>query len=166
MNIVIREARARDQDALSALIDEVQALHVAHRPDVFAPIGGSQLAAWTLQLLESPESEIWVAEIEMQVRGYMGLVVRHKPRTPLTVERSWLELDQIAVHSGFRGLGIARALVSTALAQAKAKGIAGVELSSWAFNEAAHRTFAKLGFVPKAVRFEQADSQQTPPEPK
>jgi len=33
-------------------------------------------------------------------------------------------------------------------------GVVELELSSWAFNEDAQRAFARLGFVPKVIRFE------------
>ena len=54
----------------------------------------------------------------------------------------------------WRRQGAARALIDSVLAEARRRGIRDVELSSWAFNTAAHAAFGRLGFTPKLIRFE------------
>ena len=155
MNAIIREAELGDIEALCALNAEVQELHVAHRPDVFRPIATPEIAGRFRDLFAQPTTKIWVAVVDGSVRGYLVAILRRPAApNPYVLERSWLELDQIGVSAEHRRLGIARGLVERALAHAQAEGIAGVELSSWSFNQNAHRAFEKLGFVSKSVRFE------------
>jgi ribosomal protein S18 acetylase RimI-like enzyme len=96
------------------------------------------------------------------VCGYLVIVVRDQPAGPFNFGRTWIELDQIAVHHACRRRGIARSLVAAALAHADAAGIRDVELTSWSFNEEAHRAFRELGFVPKVVRFELSSRTRLP----
>ncbi len=150
----VRAAEARDMEALLGLIDEVQALHIQHRSEQFKPTEPAEVRDRIEQLLADPLVAVWVAEVAAVVRGYLVAIVRTHAGGPFTVARTFLELDQMSVQSGYRRQGIARALVTTALSHAQASGITAVELSSWSFNQDAHRAFAQLGFAPKVVRFE------------
>jgi ribosomal protein S18 acetylase RimI-like enzyme len=154
MNRLIRDAQSTDSVALTALVVEVQALHVGRRPDAFRPVPDPEIATWLSQAFQNPAIKIWVAETAGAVSGYLLSVVRKQAGNPFVIDRTWLELDQICVHPAQRGVGVARALVETARAYAKAQCIRDVELCAWSFNEEAQRAFAQLGFVPKVVRFE------------
>jgi diamine N-acetyltransferase len=158
MSAIIREAAPTDSTALTALVGEVQAVHVASRPESFRVVPEPEIAAWLSQALQNPAIKIWVAETAGSVCGYLLSAVRKQPDNPFISDRTWLELDQVCVHPAHRGAGVARALVETALAYARAQGFRDVELCTWAFNEDAQRAFRKLGFVPKVVRFERTDS--------
>jgi GNAT superfamily N-acetyltransferase len=154
MNPVIREAELTDLDALAALVSEIQALHVASRPETFRTSPADEIADWLRQLFQNPSVKLWVADLAGTVRGYIVVVTREQPQGPFNFARTWLELDQIGVQEGHRRTGIARTLVATALAYAGAQHISDVELTSWSFNREAHHAFSQLGFVPKVVRFE------------
>lgn len=154
MTAVIRSAEVRDIDVLTELVGEVQALHVANRPETFRELMADEIAAAFRSSFENPAARVWVADFDGVARGYLTAVVRHTPQGPYTFERSWMELDSIGVHHAYRRRGVARALVEAALAHAASAGIRQVELASWAFNQSAHAAFRKLGFVPKFVRFE------------
>ena len=151
---LVRRADARDIEALLGLIDEVQGLHVQHRPEMFKPTELREVQGRLEELLPDPLTAVWVAELESVVCGYLVAIIRTQPLGAFSFARRFVELDQIGVKGGFRRRGVARSLIATALAHADGLGIPAVELSSWSFNRDAHRAFAQLGFVPKVVRFE------------
>ena len=153
MDVVIRDGGVADVEALAALVGELQDEHVAARPEMFRPIPSDEVIIWLRELFQK-SVKVWVAQVQKAVRGYLVLVVRGQPAGPFNFGRTWIELDQIAVHRACRRQGVARALVATARVYADAVGIRDVELTSWSFNQEAHRAFGKLGFVPKVVRFE------------
>jgi GNAT superfamily N-acetyltransferase len=150
----IRTVNPSDITRLAALNAEVQELHFASRPDEFKPAQVSEIAQWFVQLLQNPSAMLWGAEVDGALVGYVVALVREKPENPFCPARKWWDIDQMGVRASYRRAGIGRALVEHVVSEARARGIAGVELNSWAFNQDAHRAFAKMGFVPKAVRFE------------
>jgi ribosomal protein S18 acetylase RimI-like enzyme len=154
MSARVRTAEPSDEPALIELIGMVQALHVSQRPETFRPISGPEIAAWLAKAVKDPERNIWVAEVDGAVCGYLLSVIRKQTENPFVYDRTWFELDQICVDPAQRRKGVAKALVAAATAYADAHGFRDVELSTWAFNHDAQRAFAKLGLVPKVIRFE------------
>jgi GNAT superfamily N-acetyltransferase len=154
MNTAVREARLSDVDTLCGLAMELQEQHIASRPEMFKPPQMDEIGTWFRQLLEKPSANVWVACVEGTVRGYLVAVISELAEGPFNFARTWMQIDQIAVHQEHRRQGIARALLENARGYARTKGVADIELASWSFNQVAHRAFASLGFVPKVVRFE------------
>jgi GNAT superfamily N-acetyltransferase len=150
----IRSVNSGDVAALAVLNAEVQELHFASRPDEFKPVHVDEIAQWFVQLLQNPAARLWGAEVDGALVGYVVVLVREKPENPFCSARKWWDIDQMGVGAGSRRAGIGRALVEQVVSEARARGIANVELNSWAFNQEAHRAFARMGFVAKAVRFE------------
>jgi GNAT superfamily N-acetyltransferase len=158
MKSAIRDADAADIASLAELVGEVQAPHVASRPETFKELRSEEVADWLRGLFQNPSVRVWVADVDGVVQGYLVAVVRRQSEGPFTFERISIELDQIGVRRAYRRSGVARALVKAAVAYAEAAGIRAIELTSWAFNQGAHEAFRKLGFAPKVVRFELSPS--------
>ena len=154
MSILIRDPKPSDSPAIVDLVGEVQALHVASRPETFRPVPKPEIASWLGQALQNPAHKIWVAELDGAVCGYLLSVARKQAGNPFMIDRTWLDLDGICVQRAYRRHGIAKALVATAIAYAEAQGFRDVELSTWAFNHDAQSAFKELGFVAKVLRFE------------
>lgn len=154
MSVLVRIAEPSDGPALVRLIDVVQALHVARRPETFRRVPEPEIADWLKAAFQNPAIKIWIAEVDGTVCGYLLSLIRKQADNPFVYDRTWLELDQICVDAAQRQRGVAKALVAAAMAHADAHGFRDVELSTWAFNDDAQRAFAKLGFAPKVVRFE------------
>jgi GNAT superfamily N-acetyltransferase len=74
-------------------------------------------------------------------------------RTPsrFSDERA-LELSGVVVRSGYRGRGVGRELVAEAARFADERGIAWVELKSFAPNRGAMEFWEELGFAPRVVQ--------------
>jgi diamine N-acetyltransferase len=152
--ITIRAAVDGDVAHLAALSASVQELHVTGRPDVFKPVSPEVLSGLFRTRLAESTVRIWIAEIAGALVGYAVTVDKCQEEELHAYARSWREIDEIAVQAASRRRGVASALVRHVEVAARADGISVVELNTWAFNDAAHRSFERLGFVPKWVRYE------------
>jgi GNAT superfamily N-acetyltransferase len=152
--ISIRPAAPGDVPALALINLEVQALHVASRPDQFKPSQPSEIEQWLANLLENTSAKLWVAEKDGTLAGYVVVMPREKPENPFCPARKWWDVDQIGVRASDRRSGVGGALIQKVIAEARAQRIDELELNSWSFNQNAHAAFSRLGFVPKSVRFE------------
>jgi GNAT superfamily N-acetyltransferase len=154
VTITVRRAIPEDAEALVALQREVQDLHLQSRPDQFKATTDDVVARWFGRLLESADTQVWVALSAGNVVGNAVAMQKHRAEHTFSPARAWCEVDQIVVTQAHRRQGIARALLQAIVRDAHAKGIVEIELSSWSFNTEAHRAFEAFGFVPKLVRFE------------
>jgi GNAT superfamily N-acetyltransferase len=153
MSVHIRRAAVADEMLLAGLNRFVQQLHLQHRPDHFRNTQAEELAAWYRSLLEQPSTRVWIAERDGFPVGYLLATVHHASENPFVRARRWCEINQVAVDPDCRRTGVASALISHAVSNAKSEGIV-VEATSWSFNDGAHELFRRLGFVPKTIRFE------------
>ena len=55
-----------------------------------------------------------------------------------------------------RGKGLGTRLLERALTDARERGLADIELNTWAFNDVAQTTFRRLGLSPRTIRFERS----------
>jgi GNAT superfamily N-acetyltransferase len=152
--ILVRAGTSHDLAALTNLNGDVQALHVASRPDQFKPVDLRQIEGWVVDLLRSPSARVWVAELDGTVIGYAVATRCERAETPFLPQRVWWDLDAIGVRVENQRRGVGRALVERVVSEARSQGISEIELNSWAFNAAAQAAFRRLGFTLKAARFE------------
>lgn len=150
----IRPAGLGDEETLARLSTFAQQLHLERRPDLFVETQTSELVAWYRSVLEKETTRAWIAEVDGLAVGYVLAFVRRATRNPFVRERTWFEIDQVAVDTAHRRGGIARDLLEQALKTAKADGAGEVAASCWSFNDAAQALFRQSGFRPKMVRFE------------
>jgi ribosomal protein S18 acetylase RimI-like enzyme len=152
--VTLRRAAADDAHALAGLNRFVHDTHLARRPDYFKPTGVDEVAAWFTSLLSQPTTVIWIAEEDRLPVGYVVALVSEHAENAFRRARRWCEIDQIAVAPRWRRHGVGTRLLECVLAEAQARGLTEIELSSWAFNDTAHATFRRLGFTPRVIRFE------------
>lgn len=150
----IRLAVPGDETVLAALCRAVHELHAAARPDVFLPYAAAAFQAWFGELLAGEEVKLWIAEIEGVPAGYVSAARKTREANAFCHARVWCEIDNMAVEPEFRNRGLARQLMETAIAHARAEGIQEFELTTWSFNQDALAAFESLGFRPRVVRLE------------
>lgn len=150
----IRRAAVGDAETLAALNRFVHDLHLAQRPDHFTPPKAAAIAAWFREQLGQATTAAWMAEDAHGAVGYVLIFLHDRAENPFRRARRWCEVDQIAVDPAWRRRGFATALMKAALADASARGVQDVELSSWAFNTDAQAMFRRFGFEPRLVTFE------------
>ena len=145
--IHVRLAQPRDADSIVALMQEVQAVHVAGRPDLFKP-GGTENAAETSARMQLPDNFMWVATLGLGVVGYAYGRLSDDPENRWRFAARTFTLDQMGVKQELRGHGIGRALWTAVLDTAKSERADRVVLNVWSFNPGAREFYHRLGFTP------------------
>jgi GNAT superfamily N-acetyltransferase len=143
--IHVRLAEPRDAEGIVALMQEVQAVHVAGRPDLFKP-GGTENASQTRERMQAPGNFMWVATLDTDVVGYAFARMSLEPENTWRFAARTLVLDQMGVREGLRGRGIGRALWDTVLDVAKTERADRVVLNVWSFNPKARAFYDRVGF--------------------
>lgn len=144
----VRGAAPFDYDALCAVIKEIDDYHQRALPHFFRQnLGVARPLSWLMDILANPEMTLLVAEVEGNIVGFLWGILRAAPDTPLHMPRRWLLVDMLGVSEAYRGQGVGRALMESAEAWAKTRGINEVELTVWEFNESAQAMYTKLGYA-------------------
>lgn len=149
--MVIRRATTNDLETLVRLNTQVQAIHVAARPDYFRVPETPAVSKWLAGMLDDPSIVVWLATRDGDALGYVLVMTKDRPANPFCHARVTAEIDQIAVEEGERGAGVGRALIEHAIASAE---VDNVELNVWAFNDAARAAFERCGFAPRTLTLE------------
>ena len=142
----VRLAEPRDAEAIVSLMQEVQAVHVAGRPDIFKP-DGTENAEETRTRMQLPDNFMWVATLGSSVVGYAYGRLSADPENRWKFAARTFTLDQMGVKEGLRGQGIGRTLWTAVRAVAMAQGAERVVLNVWAFNRDAREFYDRLGFT-------------------
>lgn len=140
MRHVIRHARPEE-------LDEVGRMTVAAylADEVLAP-DAPYLAVLGDARARARDAEVWVAD---GVHGLLGTVTFVLPPSPMVevAAADEAEIRCLAVSPDARGGGVGAALTRHALALAGAAGCRALVLSSSTRMHAAHRLYARLGFI-------------------
>ncbi|OOE42078.1 hypothetical protein BZG06_13800 [Salinivibrio kushneri] len=132
----IAKAELNDLDALMVLFGQYQRW-LAIRPPL------SQTRAFTEQRLCEQDTCILTASRQSSMVGFVHLT----PLYSLARARRGLIINDLYVKPDSRRQGIARALVSHALKEARARQAACLLLQTHQSNHAAHHLFESFGFI-------------------
>ena len=134
--MIIEPLTAESADA--STVEELQGMlpHLTKR--------SIDLQAAMQRTLADPASTLMVARLQpgMPVMGMVTLVLYNVP----TGMRA--RIEDLVVEPRWRGSGVGAQLVEAAVANARAAGADGVDLTSNPQREAANRLYLRLGFVP------------------
>jgi GNAT superfamily N-acetyltransferase len=148
--VKVRQATPEDVPSLVALFQELDRMQADWR--VFTPRPGfyDEVGAKYHEAMNNAEAVVLVVvDDEGEVVG----MAYGEARTPsrFSDERA-LELSGVVVRSGYRGRGVGRELVAEAARFAEQRGIAWVELKTFAPNRGAMEFWEDLGFAPRVVQ--------------
>ena len=137
-------ATLADRDAVEALAQQVHAMHVSWRPDIYQDA----------QVLYDEERfdiavrgrQLYVAKIGGIVVGYARLKIGTMDWNGI-VRRKILFVDELCVHDSCRGQGIGTRMMEDARALAKAFGCTDMQLGVYPQNDAAVSFYQKCGFM-------------------
>jgi len=145
--MIIRRAVAADLDAIGALLEEVDELHRRALPWLFRRVGGPEQTAFRDASVSNSDHAAFLAVApDGSFAGVLYAFLRPPPRAPIVVPAVVVELDTLAVKTGFRRQGIGRQLVNAALAWGSLAGATRTELGVFDFNAPARAFWASLGF--------------------
>jgi GNAT superfamily N-acetyltransferase len=133
--VTVRDAEARDADAVLRLMEELTRPAVADDPQPQREVFLAHLA--------HPESRIYVADFGGEVGGAVSLWIQ--PRLNWTTPQGWI--PDLYVTERFRRRGAARALLDACVAECRRRGCHVLTLESGHHRAEAHRLYESYGFV-------------------
>jgi ribosomal protein S18 acetylase RimI-like enzyme len=137
-----------DAETISRLNADVQAIHAAALPGWFKPPGAGALPlAEAAEMIEGPDSLVFLAELGSEPAGYAYAEVIRRPEEPWREAYEMVYLEHISVRPEFRRQGVGAALIAAWRAGAAELGITLLGLDVWSFNEEARRFFRRQGFT-------------------
>jgi GNAT superfamily N-acetyltransferase len=137
---VIREAREADVPAIVGLYADDPLGALRERPG--DPLDGAYWAAFE-RIASDPRHRLVVAEEGGRVLATLQLsFIPHLVR--IGAERA--QIEAVRVHASRRGSGLGRALIQWAIAEARQRGCALVQLTTDAERPDARRFYEALGF--------------------
>lgn len=149
--VIIRPAVSGDYEQAETIMQQVHALHLSWRPDIYKPC--SPVLPLPEFLEAVAEQRLLVAETDGKAAGILLYLHRHI-ESENQVTRDVLFIDTLAVDAGHRGRGIGRQLLQAATQIAREKGYDGVELQVNAKNADAYAVYKKYGFTEKSINME------------
>jgi GNAT superfamily N-acetyltransferase len=123
-----------------ATIEDASAINLLAESLGYLPGSDEELAYRLENLISSDTDEVWVAENEMDVVGWIHFFVAKR-----IASTSFVEIGGIVVDSDFRNKGIGKDLIAEAKNWAVAKNIK-LRVRSDSKREDAHRFYASTGF--------------------
>ena len=146
-----REATATDLHALCALGEEVNAVHHAAFPAIFAGPGAADRdAAHWKGSIGRDDATTFVAESQGALIGFVtvGIVSEsHSLLQPMRFGR----VGSVGITASQRGRGIGRELMQRAQDWVALRGGAEVRLNVWAFNTHALHVYEELGYEVRSL---------------
>lgn len=156
MDALIRFARSEDYTGVARLVTQIHQIHVAARPDIYAPYDNPLGRAYFTKMLNEERTAVMVAaERESgEIQGYAVLRVQEAATRPIFQPRKYILIDDLCVEEKLRGRGIGRALFRFAEGYAREIAAASIELAVDAFNADAVRFYESLGMSTRSKRME------------
>ena len=142
----VRQARENELERVNELRMQVNALHVAGKPEVFKPGFPEKLRNYIYAIHKDPEQFIAVAVKDGTICGFAVLHHINRPENPFMKERDFLDIDEFCVDEAFRRQGVASEMIDFIREFAKEKGFHRIELNMWEFNQDALAFYEAAGF--------------------
>ena len=144
-DIIIREAKESDLLTIGKLtLELIEAMSDTEGIDI------KLIAENCRNLLSEDNSYILVAEIEGIIVGFINFTTR---KTILHRGLSGL-IDELSIAKNYRGKGIGRQLLSSAIEKSRQLGCCEVEVSTEKTNVKAREFYRQCGFIERGVLFE------------
>ena len=157
MNLNIRQATAKDADAICLLLTEGGEFHAHALPTLLKPPELSVTENFVDNLFQDKESHLWVAEIDQQVVGYLHFNYREEKEHPVVVPRSYISVSSLIVGEQFRHQGIGKALMQRVHEWAIEHNVNDIELQVYEFNTFAMGFYEKLGYQTVSRRMKRSN---------
>ena len=151
IDFIIRNAKIEDYPAVRRIFNQVQAMHVAWRPDIYKP-NDELLPEAVFRKIVGGDT-FYVAETNGTVVGILELVFRHI-ESPAHITRDIVFIDSMAVDEAYRGRGVGHLFFEKVKEIKEQNHLDGIELQVNAKNKAAYEMYARYGFTEKSINME------------
>ena len=141
-------ARECDREKVNELAQQVHAMHVAWRPDIYEMV--EEMYPQDRFSEEVARRQLYVAKIGGQVTGYVLLKIREY-NWPGVVKRKVMLVDEIAVDDRCRNQGIGTVMMEEVRVLAKAFGCTDLQLGVYPQNDPAVAFYQKCGFTIRSI---------------
>ena len=146
MNIEIRLATEADFDQVGNIFAEENQFHAQLVPEIIQVADPIMTHEWFDEVLNNPNSTVFVAEKENYVLGIALIELRTSIDDPIFKQRKNAHIREIAVLKEYQGSGIGRLLMERIHHWANEQDITEIELQVWERNTPAISFYEKLGF--------------------
>ncbi len=145
----IRRAQATDALRLIELYAELDLHHREAHPEMYAAAYAPRDEAWVREMLADPKAGFFVSELERgDVSGFARVLEVQTPAGLVLAPRRFGLLDELVVTRAARRAGTATALLSACEEWSRQRGLPAIEVTVWAFNDAARQLYENRGFQP------------------
>lgn len=151
MNCLIRNARIEDYESVVQIINQVQQMHIAWRPDIYRA-NDLMIPRDAFEKLVAGDT-LFVAVVDGAVVGVLEIVYRHV-ESPAHVTRNILYIETMAVDEPYRGKGIGHMFFAKAKEIKEKLHFDAIELQVNAKNKAAYEMYTNYGFTEKSINME------------
>ena len=150
----IRPMTAEDFESVKKIVQQVHALHLHNRPDIYNDV--EPLDKKYFDFLLSDENTLTlVAQRENKVVGLCVATMRAPSANPVVKARKVAYIEDLCVDENYRRGSIGKKLFCEMRILAKQKGAQAIELMVWSFNETAIRFYESVGLTPRSMIMEQ-----------
>ena len=145
---MLQLARPEDRAAIEGLAQQVHAMHVQWRPDIYAP--AEEL--WNLKRFGAAvaERQLFAAKVEDRVIGYVYFKIRTCDSVGLT-RRKVLLIEEVCVDETLRNQGIGTEMMIEVRAIGNAFGCTDMQLGVYPQNNEALAFYQKCGFRIRSI---------------
>ena len=145
---MLQLARPEDREIINDLAQQVHAMHVSWRPDIFEM--AEELYNQDRFTDTVKHRQLYVAKIDKVVVGYVLLNMRNYDWAGV-VKRKVMVIDEICVHESCRNQGIGKQMMEEVRALAKAFRCTDMQLGVYPQNDAAVSFYQKCGFTIRSI---------------
>ena len=151
MEILVRNVEKVDYQAVRRIMDQVQEMHVAWRPDIYK--SNENLISEEVFDHMINSGNAFVADVDGVVAGVLEVTYKHI-ESPAHVTREVVFIDTMAVDEDYRGRGIGHQFFEKIRELKDISESDGIELQVNARNHAAYEMYKKCGFTEKSINME------------
>ena len=150
---IVRPATPADDAAIAAIALEAHAVHADALPHVFQPVSPSVMTPTDVAALrDAADRIVLVAERDGAVLGYAHAEVQHAPANAFKRASATLHVHAMATAERARRTGVGSALLRAVREEATRRGLDGVSLEVYAFNERARAFYEREGYAVQRER--------------
>lgn len=151
--IFLRALQKEDYPFIDIYMQELHALHVNARPDLYAPLEHPYSEQDFLDIVED-KKHLTVAVVD-ETNTILGFgIATIKEKSGMIPNFKTAYIDDIFVRSEYRHQGLAKRIFEDLERRAKEQGAKRIDLMVWAFNEPALSLYQSLGMKPQRHIFE------------